>query len=127
MPIRVYVSYAREDTSLLTKLAKHLSSLKREKVITQWDDRRLEAGEDTAESIRRYFETAQVIVLLVSADFLASDMLWELGVNRAIAKRHRATITVGYIAGPHLLPLLRSLRRLTLLHLRDKSPHPAFY
>ena len=94
MPICVYVSYASEDMALLAKLAKHLTSLKREKVITQWDDRSIEAGEDTAESISRHFEAAQVILLLVSADFLASDARWEVGVKRAIARHKEDTAKV---------------------------------
>jgi len=87
-PINVYVAYAREDEKLLTELGNHLSSLKRNGDIANWDDRYIEAGEETAPLMQHNLANAQIILLLVSADFLASDELWRTAVDQAIARHH---------------------------------------
>ncbi|MEM9448478.1 MAG: TIR domain-containing protein [Cyanobacteria bacterium P01_E01_bin.6] len=89
--IHVYVACAREDEALLTELGKHLSTLKRENTITSWDNRQIIPGEVSDDVITRNLKTAQVIVLLISADFLASDELWQLGMTQAI-HRHYAGV-----------------------------------
>ncbi|MEM9449653.1 MAG: TIR domain-containing protein [Cyanobacteria bacterium P01_E01_bin.6] len=90
-PITVYVAYARKDEALRNALSNHLSTLKRNNVIASWDDSDIDAGEEIDPLVTRKFATAQVILLLVSADFLASDALWELGGTQAL-QRHRAGV-----------------------------------
>ncbi|MGB3491963.1 MAG: hypothetical protein WBA57_04505 [Elainellaceae cyanobacterium] len=92
--VNVYVAYARRDSELRNDLISHLSILKRNKVITNWDDSAIEAGEEANLIIEQKFATTQVILLLVSADFLASDDLWEMGVVQAIQKHDAGTARV---------------------------------
>lgn len=63
--------------------------LKRQGLIGAWHDRRIVAGEDVDGSISTKLEEAEVILLLVSADFLASDYCWGIEVRRAM-ERHDA-------------------------------------
>jgi hypothetical protein len=73
MSVIVFFSYSHRDESLRDELEKHLSPLKRSGVINTWHDRRIIAGEEFDASISQYLETAHIILLLISADFLASD------------------------------------------------------
>jgi TIR domain len=87
--IEVFYSYAHTDEALRTELDKHLSSLRREGVIAGWHDRRITAGTEWARAIDAHLQRAQIILLLVSADFLASDYCYDVELQRAMA-RHEA-------------------------------------
>ena len=87
--INVFISYAHEDEALLRQLQTHLASLKRQGLITSWYDREIVAGRDWANEIDEHIEQASVILLLVSADFIASDYCYEVEMQRAL-ERHDA-------------------------------------
>lgn len=86
-PIDVFVSYSHRDEALRAELATHLDILRRTGVIRPWHDRQIGAGEDWKGAIHSRLEAAQVILLLVSADFLASDYCYDLEMKRAIERR----------------------------------------
>jgi hypothetical protein len=88
-PIEVFISYSHRDKALREKLGKHLSILKREGVIDEWHDRRIGAGQEWAGAIDEHLNNAAVILLLVSADFVASDYCYDKEMKRAL-ERHDA-------------------------------------
>ncbi|XXX73570.1 TIR domain-containing protein [Sorangium sp. So ce134] len=85
-PIDVFFSYAHKDESLRDELEAHLAALVRRGVIRSWHHRKIDAGDDTQAALDERLEAAHVILLLVSADFLASDYCHELEVKRALAR-----------------------------------------
>ena len=88
-PIEVFFSYAHEDEELKDKLADQLAILQRLGVITKWHDRMIVAGADWRQEIERRLNSAQIILLLISADFLASDFCYGAEMTRAI-ERHNS-------------------------------------
>ncbi|MCI0391150.1 MAG: TIR domain-containing protein [Acidobacteria bacterium] len=88
-PIDVFFSYAHEDEELRRKLENHLSSLRHEGIIRSWHDRDIKAGDEWKKKIDEHLETASIILLLISADFLASNYCYDIEMKRAIA-RHDA-------------------------------------
>ena len=84
---KIFFSYAHEDEQLRDELEIHLSALKRQGVIETWHDRRITAGSDFSDSIDENLEAADVILLLVSPYFLASDYCYDVEMKRAI-ERH---------------------------------------
>jgi formylglycine-generating enzyme required for sulfatase activity len=88
-PIAVFFSYSREDKPLRDKLEIHLSSLKQRGVISSWHDRQIVAGFEWEEEIDRHLKTADIILLLISPDFVASKYCYEVELPDAIA-RHEA-------------------------------------
>lgn len=93
-PIQLFISYAAADEGLAIELEKHLALLQRSGVLRAWSTRKIGAGEDYRDAIDRELERADVIVFLVSADFLASDYLYDREMRVAL-RRHeeqRATI-----------------------------------
>src|SRR5713226_5126476 len=87
--IKVFLSYAHEDEPLLRKLETHLSLLKRQGLISTWYDRQIVPGTNWAATIDEQLEQASIILLLVSADFLASDYCYGVEMQRAL-QRHQA-------------------------------------
>ena len=72
---RVFVSYAHRDLRHLERLRVHLRPLERSGLIDLWDDTRLQPGSDWRRKISDAIASAKVAVLLVSADFLASEFI----------------------------------------------------
>lgn len=87
--IELFVSYAHEDEELWNELSKHLSNLKRRNVISVWHDRQIGAGREWKNEIDAHLNTAHIILLLVSADFLASDYCYDVELEKAM-ERHKA-------------------------------------
>jgi formylglycine-generating enzyme required for sulfatase activity len=88
-PIEVFYSYAHEDEALRNELEKHLKLLQRQGLITSWYNRQIVAGRDWAKDIDTHLETASLILLLISADFLTSDYCYGIEMKRAL-ERHDA-------------------------------------
>jgi len=86
---KVFFSYSHADEALRDQLEKQLSLLKRQGIIETWHDRRIGAGQEFAREIDQHVETDDIILLLVSADFIDSDYCYELEMRRAM-ERHEA-------------------------------------
>lgn len=87
-PIEIFFSYAHEDEALRDELTKHLAALRRQGVIKQWHDREIIAGTEWSGAIDKHLNEAQIILLLISPDFMASDYCFDVEVKRAL-ERHR--------------------------------------
>ncbi len=90
---KLFFSYSHKDEALRNELEIHLASLKREGIISSWHDRRISAGDDFDASISSELEAADIVLLLVSAYFLASDYCIEKELAHALEK-HRASTAV---------------------------------
>ena len=91
-PFRVFYSYSHADIRMLERLRTHMAMLRREGLITEWYDREIEAGSQWREEIERELEAADVILLLVSADFLNSDFCYQEEMARAVERAHRGEV-----------------------------------
>src|SRR6266699_2306714 len=87
--VEVFCSYVHEDEMWLRKVQTHLSLLERQGLISFWHDRLITPGTDWAQAIDEHLETASVILLLVSANFFASDYCYGIEMQRAL-ERHAA-------------------------------------
>lgn len=86
---RVFFSYCHADEELRNQLEKQLAILKRQGVIETWHDRCIGAGEELNGTIKAELESCEIILLLVSADFLNSDYCYDIEMTRAM-ERHAA-------------------------------------
>jgi hypothetical protein len=91
--IRVFISYSHKDEILRKELDKHLSILKRQKTIETWNDRKIISGQEFDKAIDENLEIADIILLLISPDFLASDYCYEIEMSRAM-ERHEQSKSV---------------------------------
>lgn len=88
-PVKVFFSYSHKDEALRDELATHLSMMKRKGLIEAWHDREISAGKEWANAIDDNLDAADIILLLVSANFLASDYCYDKEMGRAM-ERHEA-------------------------------------
>ena len=85
--MRVFISYSHQDAGALERLHVHLANLKREGRIETWYDREILAGDNLHDEINRELEAADLVLLLVSPDFIASNYCVEREMQRAL-ERH---------------------------------------
>ena len=88
-PINFFYIYAREDTDLLEHLRKHLRPLTNQGLVVESYDRLISAGADWSSYLSQKLDSAQFILLLVTANFLASDYCYSIEMKRAL-ERHEA-------------------------------------
>lgn len=91
---RVFFSYSHKDESLRDELEAHLALLKNQGLIDVWHDRRIIAGSQLDDAISQELETADVILLLVSSDFLASSYCYSKEMARAMERHQRGDARV---------------------------------
>ena len=87
--LELVISYSHKDEALKQELLKHLSPLRRQGVVQAWHDRDIDAGTEWKSAINSRFNTADIILLLVSPDFVDSEFCYEIEMKRAI-ERHDA-------------------------------------
>jgi RNA polymerase sigma factor (sigma-70 family) len=87
--VEIFVSYSHADEKYRHALQKHLVGLQRQGVIQGWHDRVIPAGSEWAGEIDTHLDSASVILLLVSPDYLASNYCYEIEMRRAL-ERHDA-------------------------------------
>ncbi len=95
--LKIFVSYSHEDKRWLERLQVHLKPLVRKGKVDLWDDTRIKAGQRWKEEVQKGLAAADVAILLISADFLASDFVVndELpDLLAAAAKEHLLILSV---------------------------------
>jgi hypothetical protein len=86
-PLRLFLSYAHEDKRFCQKLETHLAGLKAKGAISPWYDGEIRAGAQWSEEIKHNLETSEIILLLISPDFIASEYCYGYEMKRAL-ERH---------------------------------------
>ena len=84
----VFFSYSHVDEDLRDMLEKHLSALKHQGVIDTWHDRCIRAGDELNSETSDKLESASIILLLISADFIASSYCYDVEMTRALERHH---------------------------------------
>ena len=130
-PPGLFYSYAHEDEDLRDELAKHLKLLERQGILSSWHDRAIEPGQDWNQEISEQLLAAKIILLLVSANFLASDYIWGHELRVAIERhQHGEARVIPVILRPcdwttapfaHLQALPRDARAITQWRNRDEA------
>ena len=88
--LRVFFSYSHKDERYRNQLETHLKILQRRNLIDVWYDRRIGAGEELDKEIDENLKRSDIILLVVSADFIASDYCYDIEVTRAM-EMHEAS------------------------------------
>ena len=83
-PVNFFISYAHEDEKHKDDLLKFLKPMVRNKVIAIWNDRAIIAGQKWNKEINDALDKSEVVLLLLSADFFASDYINEVEIKKAL-------------------------------------------
>jgi len=92
--MKIFISYAHKDEFYKNELLKHLSNLQRKGIIDGWHDRLIKPGEKWNESIKCALYECQVIVCLISADFLASEYIHNTEIKIALERYAKGEVLI---------------------------------
>jgi hypothetical protein len=84
-----FISYSHRDEAFRQELETHLAPLRRQGLLDQWHDRKMTAGDALDDTISAHLEQADLFLMLISADFVASDYCYAKEMTRAL-ERHEA-------------------------------------
>ena len=87
--INVFISYSRADSDLLDRLRKQFSALERSGLVDTWYDGEIEAGSEWGNETVDWLHNSEIILLLISADFIASDHCYNTEMQLAL-QQHEA-------------------------------------
>jgi hypothetical protein len=90
---QIFIAYARKDKNLQRKVKEHLSPLEREG-FRIWYDGMITPGQEWEAEVIHHLHSAEVILLLVSASFIASDYCYETEMRAAVERHHRGSALV---------------------------------
>lgn len=85
-PVSIFISYSHADDEFRRQLLTHLGTLKRQGVVNEWHDRLIDPGTDANREIDKNLDNADIILLLVSADFINSLYCWEVELARSMER-----------------------------------------
>lgn len=129
--LKVFYSYSHKDEDLRRELEKHLTLLQRQGVIRSWHDRKISPGLDWKGAIDANLASADIVLLLVSADFMASDYCFDVEMRWALERQQEGEMTVipilcrpvEWIGAPfsHLQTLPQDARAITLWPNMDEA------
>jgi len=87
--LKVFLSYSHVDDELKAALVKHLEPLRHRKLIEEWHDRKITAGKEWDREISDHLSSADIILLLISIDFINSNYCYDIEMERAL-ERHES-------------------------------------
>ena len=92
--LQVFISYSHQDEALKGELVKHLSPLKRLNLIEDWHDRKISAGDQWDTAIADALKSADIVLLLVSIDFINSRYCYDVEMQSALDRERLGEVVV---------------------------------
>lgn len=84
LPRKLFISYSSKNAEYISRFVTHLQVLKTNGTIEPWYDRMIEPGKKWDESIRREMKNSDLVIFLLSPDFLATDYIMKTELPLAI-------------------------------------------
>ena len=91
---RIFISYSHNDREWLSRLLVHLGVLQQEGLVKAWSDQHLKPGDEWPREIREALDSAEIAVLLVSADFLNSQFIRDKEIPVLLERMEAGTLKV---------------------------------
>jgi hypothetical protein len=92
--LTLFVSYSHVDEDLKNELMKHLEPLRRRNQIETWHDRKIKAGDEWEKAISLNLKTADIVLLLISIDFINSKYCYDTELDVAMDRHAKGDAVV---------------------------------
>ena len=92
--LSVFISYSHKDEDIKGELIKHLTPLKRMGLIKTWDDRKILAGAEWDREISENLNSADIVLIVVSIDFINSNYCYDIELEAALARHYEGKCRV---------------------------------
>lgn len=119
--LELFLSYAHEDEALRRELEKHLAIFGHKDLITIWHDRNISAGTEWRQEIHHHLQTSQIILLLLSPDFMVSGYCYGVEMQHAIERHTRKE---AYVIPVILRPVYWQIEPLNQLQALPRNAEP---
>ena len=83
-PLKAFISYSHQDKEYMKEFKKHLNSLTRKSTIVAWHDKKLVAGDELDAEIKKHLLESDLVIFLVSVDFLTSFNCYEVELKTSL-------------------------------------------
>jgi hypothetical protein len=93
-PLRIFYSYSKQDQELLDRLLSHMRVLERVGLIEEWSNTAIQPGDDRNLTTEKYLRNADIILLLISANFINTDFCYEVELSLALQEHQRGKALV---------------------------------
>lgn len=90
----IFISYAHKDAVYIEEMRPHLEALKKTTNIKWWDDTQIKPGDDWSAKIKEALSKAKIMVLLVSAHFIASEYVWNEELPKILESANNEGATI---------------------------------
>ena len=101
--LKVFVSYSHRDEELKQEMVKHLYPLTHLGMVESWDDRQIKPGDEWGDEISKNLEAADIIILIISVDFINSGYCYDIELKRAMERHDAGTAKVVPVIGRQCL------------------------
>lgn len=92
--LELFVSYCHADEALKNEVIKHLTPLKHLELIEVWHDRKIPPGGDWDHIISTNLKSADIILILVSIDFINSKYCYDVELETALERHDQKSAVV---------------------------------
>lgn len=93
-PLNVFISYSHKDKEWKERLIPHLNALIRQRYITLWYDNMILPGAEIDAAVLKALHESQIVLLLISSDYLASDYCYDVEMKEALSLREASGVEV---------------------------------
>ena len=84
---KIFISYSHTDSDAMKELSKYLKGLERNGLIDKWTDLQLQSGSEVKKEILDKLDEADIVILLISQNFIASDFIYDIELPLALKKK----------------------------------------
>lgn len=94
VPLNVFVSYARADSELKDRFKANFAAMERDGLVKVWTDVEIPPGSAWSQEIEDNMKASQIILFMVSTNFLASEFIRQMEIPLALQLENEGSAVI---------------------------------
>lgn len=86
---KIFISYSKQDLSLVNKFTDHLSALKQDGKVSSWYCTELKAATEWDSEINNHFEESDIVCFMISPNFMRTQYIHEHEIAKAFKRKEK--------------------------------------